>query len=54
MEYYSMKHVDMLDGREFEKFTGTFLRALGYEGVKVTKSSGDFGIDVLSLLKNTV
>lgn len=40
--------IDDLNGIEFESFCGTLLENNGYRNVKVTKSSGDFGADIIA------
>ena len=35
-------------GLEYEKFVADYLKRKGYWGVKVTRASGDFGIDVIA------
>ncbi len=46
---YSIDYVDnMLDGLEFESFTGDLLKQNGFYDVTVTKSSGDFGVDIIA------
>ena len=43
-----IEEVNIMDGREFELFSGDLFRALGYTNVIVTQSSGDFGADVIA------
>lgn len=38
--------IDLMDGRTFEIFLGTFFRRLGY-GVEVTRYRGDYGADLV-------
>lgn len=45
---YSIERIDAMEGHEFEHFTATLLRELGYENVEVTRGSGDQGVDVLA------
>ena len=40
--------IDRMDGLDFEKLIGAIYEDLGYK-VEVTKASGDFGADVLTL-----
>ena len=35
-----------MDGHDYEYLVAKYLRGHGYTGVKVTKGSGDFGVDV--------
>lgn len=42
--------IDKMDGVQFEKYLGLLLRSQGYD-VKVTKASGDFGADLMLVLK---
>lgn len=44
----TIDQIDAMSGLEFEEYTASLLRQLGYSGVEVTKSSGDQGIDVLA------
>lgn len=37
-----------MDGHEFEYFCADLLHNRGFEGVEVTKGSGDYGIDILA------
>lgn len=39
---------DKMDGREFEMFCADVLKKNGFFDVEVTKSSGDFGVDILA------
>ncbi len=40
--------IDRMDGYEFEKFVAELLKKIGYTNVKVTKKSGDGGVDILA------
>lgn len=42
------KEFDLLDGHEFEYYCADLLRKRGFQGVEVTKGSGDYGIDILA------
>lgn len=44
----SLQEIDAMSGLEFEEYTASLLKRLGYTHVLVTKSSGDQGIDVLA------
>lgn len=41
--------IDKMEGHEFEQFTASLLRKLGYERVEVTPGSGDQGVDVIAV-----
>ena len=43
-----LNEVDIMDGRDFEIFTGNLLRSNGFININVTPSSGDFGADVIA------
>lgn len=43
----TINDVDLMNGREFEQFTASLFKKMGYE-VTVTKHSGDQGIDVIA------
>lgn len=49
----TMADIDSMTGLEFESFVGDLLKNLGYSGVKVTKSSGDQGVDVIASKNGT-
>lgn len=42
------REFDLLDGHEFEYYCADLLRKRGFQGVEVTKGSGDYGIDILA------
>lgn len=44
----TLRSIDAMTGLEFEEFTAQLLLKLGYTNVKVTRASGDQGIDVLA------
>lgn len=44
-----LEYIDELDGFEFESFVAELLTCLGYNNSIVTKSSGDYGIDVIAI-----
>ena len=48
LESKKLKHFDMMDGREFERFCAELLKNNGFSNVEVTTGSGDFGADVLA------
>ena len=39
--------VDQMDGVSFERYVGTLLKAQGYRGIQYTKTSGDYGVDII-------
>ena len=41
-------NVDGMDGVEFERFMAGLLRRNGYDGVELTRASGDYGVDVIA------
>lgn len=45
----TMSRVDKMDGHDFEQFVADLLRKLGYQGVRVTRGSGDQGVDILAV-----
>lgn len=40
--------IDLMEGRDFEKFCADLLRRRGFLEVEVTKGSGDYGVDILA------
>lgn len=40
--------LDLMEGRDFEYYCADLLRNRGFQGVEVTKGSGDYGIDILA------
>ena len=44
---YTIDDVDLMNGQEFEKFIAELFAKMGFE-TKVTKASGDQGIDVIA------
>ncbi|MBQ8823011.1 MAG: restriction endonuclease [Lachnospiraceae bacterium] len=40
--------IDLMEGRDFERFCAELLRRRGFLEVEVTKGSGDYGIDILA------
>lgn len=49
MDKNSIEYVDKLSGRDFEFYTARLLKECGYKIEKVTKSSGDQGVDVIAI-----
>lgn len=45
---YTLKQLDKMDGHQFEYACADILKANGYKHVKVTRGSGDFGVDVIA------
>ncbi|WP_159459780.1 restriction endonuclease [Scatolibacter rhodanostii] len=37
-----------MTGYEYEEFAASYLRSHGYRKVKITKASGDFGVDIIA------
>jgi len=50
---YDFKKIDKMNGYQFERFVATGLKTIGFN-TGVTKSSGDFGIDVIAKKKDKV
>ena len=48
---YSFKEIDKMTGIEFEYFVMNLLQKSGYEDVRITKASGDEGVDLTALKK---
>nr|DAV22500.1 MAG TPA: Restriction endonuclease [Caudoviricetes sp.] len=46
--YSELEYIDNLDGYQFEHYIGNLLEKLGYQEVKVTSASGDYGVDILA------
>lgn len=44
----NLDEVDSLDGISFEHYVAKLLQKNGYKQVRVTKASGDFGVDVIA------
>jgi HJR/Mrr/RecB family endonuclease len=42
-----IEEVDQMDGFEFELYVADLLRKIGFKNVKVTKKTGDGGVDIL-------
>ena len=40
--------IDLMEGRDFERFCAELLKRRGFLEVEVTKGSGDYGIDILA------
>lgn len=40
--------IDLMEGHEFEYYCADLLRKCGFQGVEVTRGSGDYGIDILA------
>lgn len=43
-----LSEIDAMDGLSFEHFVADVLRSAGYQRVRVTKASGDFGVDIVA------
>ena len=48
IRYCVKKDFDLMDGEEFEKFCAYVIQQNGYEEVRITKGSGDHGIDIFA------
>lgn len=48
-----MDIIDAMDGREFEFFCAELLRECGYNGIHVTRASGDQGVDIIAYKNGT-
>lgn len=46
--YAGRRELDTMDGFEFEYYCAELLSANGFDNVKVTRSSGDYGVDILA------
>lgn len=44
----SLTNIDNLNGIQFENYFARLLRKIGYNNVQVTKSSGDYGVDIIA------
>lgn len=40
--------IDQMDGHEFEWFIAKVLAKIGFQNVRVTKASGDYGVDIIA------
>ncbi len=47
-----LQQIDKMDGHEFEYFCAGILKNNGFRKVKVTRGSGDFGVDIVAQRKN--
>lgn len=45
---YTLKQLDKMDGHQFEYACADILKSNGYKHVKVTRGSGDFGVDIIA------
>lgn len=45
---FTVEETDTMDGWQFERYCAEILKKNGFEDVKVTSGSGDFGIDILA------
>jgi hypothetical protein len=45
---FTLLAIDVMSGNEFEIFTASLLRRIGYSNVVITKTSGDQGVDVIA------
>lgn len=56
LQAYSLElsDIDGMDGWTFEYYVADLLRKNGYSGVKVTRGSGDFGVDIIAYKNNSL
>lgn len=47
-EYFDIQRVEYMNGREFEYFCAELLAKNEFQNIKVTKGSGDQGVDILA------
>ncbi|MDE6054531.1 MAG: restriction endonuclease, partial [Lachnospiraceae bacterium] len=47
-KYARRRELDTMDGFDFEYYCADLLAANGFVDVKVTRSSGDYGVDILA------
>lgn len=47
-ENADLQYVDRLKGHDFEHFVGELLTTRGFDQVKITQASGDYGVDILA------
>lgn len=47
-----LQQIDNMDGHEFEYFCADILKNNGFRNVKVTRGSGDFGVDIVAQYKD--
>lgn len=40
--------IDQMDGHEFEWFVAKVLAKIGFQNVRVTRASGDYGVDIIA------
>lgn len=45
---YNLLDIDYMDGHDFEYFCAGLLRSNGFSNVRVTKASGDQGVDIIA------
>ena len=48
----NLDYINNLDGYQFEAFTKTLLEKNGFKDVRISKSSNDYGIDILAKKDN--
>ena len=47
-KHMATNNIDVMTGIEFEKFCSRLLAANGFQGIYITKASGDYGADILA------
>lgn len=43
-----LEKIDMFTGVQFEQYISTLLKREGYSNIKLTKTSGDYGVDIIA------
>ena len=46
--YYSLAYIDRLEGVAFERYIAEILPLCGYDDIRTTPASRDFGVDILA------
>ena len=46
--YYSLAYIDRLEGVAFERYVAEILPLCGYDNIRTTPASRDFGVDILA------
>ncbi len=48
-----VKELDNLTGAEFEQYVANILRQKGFHEIRMTKASGDYGVDIIAILNGS-